>query len=477
VARSAIRTWLHEFGPQLVETNPKEVAEFVIGLISISGSDDAIWWLERLQRAHPDPERELEALIHGAWSELHLYNGESQNALRRSQAGLDAVDGRPPNKGLIPLIFSVVIRSHIQAGDLDGARAALEEATAYSSGNALADEIRHPGIRSFLAALDGDLGLATQLATDVERRADDMHLGLHEPGRIFGGMARVEAHFERNQLDQASSVLDLVRVAAEATHRASYQSLVALQGARLARAIGDPAAAEAMLLRAGLLLSNPDAATRAVFAVETVHQALRFYPATASALIDALDHDRLETHVLRARQLLIDGNYRAAAMLLDELPPPITHRLRVEREILHALTFVDVDVERANEHLRNALVVARPERLIRSIIDPGPDAHKLLMSSTPDGELASFVEELIDASSRTVAPRRSDITPVLVEQLSAREMTVLRYLCSRLTYEEIAAALFVSLNTLKTHVKAVYRKLGVASRGDAVSVGRSLHLI
>ena len=126
VARSAIRSWLHEFGAQFVETNPKEVAEFFIGLISISGSDDAIWWLERLERAHPDPDRELEALIHGAWAELHLYNGESQNALRRSLAGLDAVDGRPPNKGLIPLIFSVVIRSYIQAGDLDEARTALE---------------------------------------------------------------------------------------------------------------------------------------------------------------------------------------------------------------------------------------------------------------------------------------------------------------------------------------------------------------
>ena len=101
-------------------------------------------------------------------------------------------------------------------------------------------------------------------------------------------------------------------------------------------------------------------------------------------------------------------------------------------------------------------------RLVRSIIDPGPDAHKLLMSSTPDAESHSFVEELLEASSHTLAPRRQDVKQVLVEQLSAREMTVLRYLCSRLTYEEIAATLFVSLNTLKTHVKAVYRKLEVA---------------
>jgi LuxR family maltose regulon positive regulatory protein len=61
---------------------------------------------------------------------------------------------------------------------------------------------------------------------------------------------------------------------------------------------------------------------------------------------------------------------------------------------------------------------------------------------------------------------------MLVERLSSREVTVLRYLCSRLTYREIAAALFVSLNTLKTHVKSVYRKLGVASRADAVEAGR-----
>jgi LuxR family maltose regulon positive regulatory protein len=64
-----------------------------------------------------------------------------------------------------------------------------------------------------------------------------------------------------------------------------------------------------------------------------------------------------------------------------------------------------------------------------------------------------------------------------VDPLSAREVTVLRYLCSHLTYQEIAAALFVSVNTLKSHVRAVYRKLGVASRADAVDTGRRLGLI
>jgi LuxR family maltose regulon positive regulatory protein len=73
--------------------------------------------------------------------------------------------------------------------------------------------------------------------------------------------------------------------------------------------------------------------------------------------------------------------------------------------------------------------------------------------------------------------RTRPATSTLVEPLSDREVTVLRYLSSRLTYQEIAAVLFVSLNTLKSHVRSVYRKLGVASRADAVGAGRHHGLI
>ena len=76
-----------------------------------------------------------------------------------------------------------------------------------------------------------------------------------------------------------------------------------------------------------------------------------------------------------------------------------------------------------------------------------------------------------------VAPLRMEASATLIDPLSAREVTVLRYLCSRLTYQEMAAALFVSVNTLKSHVRTVYRKLGVTSRADAVDAGRRLGLI
>ena len=65
----------------------------------------------------------------------------------------------------------------------------------------------------------------------------------------------------------------------------------------------------------------------------------------------------------------------------------------------------------------------------------------------------------------------------LVEPLSPREVVVLRYLCSHLTYREIAAALYVSVNTLKSHVRSIFRKLAVASRADAVNIGRCQGLL
>jgi LuxR family transcriptional regulator, maltose regulon positive regulatory protein len=67
--------------------------------------------------------------------------------------------------------------------------------------------------------------------------------------------------------------------------------------------------------------------------------------------------------------------------------------------------------------------------------------------------------------------------PMLIESLTPREHQVLRYLPRPLTNEEIAAEMFVSLNTVKTHLKSVYRKLGATSRSEVVDRARTLDLL
>ena len=67
--------------------------------------------------------------------------------------------------------------------------------------------------------------------------------------------------------------------------------------------------------------------------------------------------------------------------------------------------------------------------------------------------------------------------PVLVHPLTEREMTVLRLLRSALSQGEIAAALDLSVNTIKTQVKSIYGKLGVSARGDAIARGQRLGIL
>jgi len=75
-----------------------------------------------------------------------------------------------------------------------------------------------------------------------------------------------------------------------------------------------------------------------------------------------------------------------------------------------------------------------------------------------------------------LVPSRAIQTPY-EEDLSDRELAVLRLLATDLTQREIGEALYVSFNTVKTHVKSIFRKLDVATRPDAVSRARELRLL
>ena len=88
-----------------------------------------------------------------------------------------------------------------------------------------------------------------------------------------------------------------------------------------------------------------------------------------------------------------------------------------------------------------------------------------------------MISQILDLlSGRTPAARPEDVEP-LREPLSESELRVLRYLPSNLRAPEIAGELFVSLNTIRTHMRNVYAKLGVHSRAEAVKRARELGLL
>jgi LuxR family transcriptional regulator, maltose regulon positive regulatory protein len=135
------------------------------------------------------------------------------------------------------------------------------------------------------------------------------------------------------------------------------------------------------------------------------------------------------------------------------------------------------DEVRAQHSLERALDYAEPRGFRHPFLRLGIRVRALLRRHL-QGETVhrALVEDLLDAFD---AGERSRQPPAatLVEPLSDRELTVLRFLPTMMSNAEIAAELFVSVNTVKTHLRRVYAKLGTGNRRDAVRRARELQLL
>jgi len=100
---------------------------------------------------------------------------------------------------------------------------------------------------------------------------------------------------------------------------------------------------------------------------------------------------------------------------------------------------------------------------------------RTIVDRCPGPGIAGRYLTRVEGRHQLAAP--APTTTQLIEDLTDRELAVLRYLPSRLSQREIASELYVSLNTVKTHCKAVYRKLGVGDRKAAVQAARDVSLL
>ncbi len=100
---------------------------------------------------------------------------------------------------------------------------------------------------------------------------------------------------------------------------------------------------------------------------------------------------------------------------------------------------------------------------------------RTIIDRCPDPGIAGRYLARVEARHQLAAPPSQPAG--LVEELTGRELAVLRYLPAPMSQREIASELYVSLNTVKTHCKAIYRKLGVRDRKAAVQAARDINLL
>ncbi|HSR19686.1 MAG TPA: LuxR C-terminal-related transcriptional regulator [Anaerolineales bacterium] len=127
--------------------------------------------------------------------------------------------------------------------------------------------------------------------------------------------------------------------------------------------------------------------------------------------------------------------------------------------------------------LREALGLAAEEKFVRTYVDEGEPMLKLVRQIEASGPLGKYIGRLLAAFERVDGEGRSTTSGPLVDPLTERELDVLRLLRTDLSGPEIAGELTVSLNTIRTHTKSIYAKLGVNSRRAAVRQAKELELL
>ncbi|GAB3068798.1 LuxR C-terminal-related transcriptional regulator [Micromonospora schwarzwaldensis] len=262
-------------------------------------------------------------------------------------------------------------------------------------------------------------------------------------------------------------------------------TLAALCRAGLLADGGEPAAALRTLAAARATAPGPELGAW-LTAGEAQLRAAVGDPGGARALVDAAGDDPPDPALalVSARLWLRAGDARAAERALPDWTGPGAEGwplpVRLGAGLLDAaLAGAAGDGRRAGRLLEEALALAEPDGCRRVFTRAEPGVRDLLASHLDSGTAywatVSDLARGVDASGVDGVP--AGPARALDEPLTERELTILRYLQSILTNVEIAAELSLSVNTVKTHVRNVYRKLDATRRREAVRRARELRLI
>jgi LuxR family maltose regulon positive regulatory protein len=202
---------------------------------------------------------------------------------------------------------------------------------------------------------------------------------------------------------------------------------------------------------------------------------------------EALDYFALMDYILLARIWIAQEQPVEAVNLLTQLCSAAAAGGRISRQIeiqcLLALAYqANGNSTRAVASLEQALTLAEPEGFIRTFVDEGPPMARLLYEALSRGIAPDYVRHLLAAFPVSVTESTTSLnlgspTADLIEPLSEREQEVLQLIAEGLTNREIAARLYVTLNTVKAHTRNIFGKLGVKNRTQAVHKAKSLGVL
>jgi LuxR family maltose regulon positive regulatory protein len=338
-------------------------------------------------------------------------------------------------------------------------------------------------LQDALGTYQHSLELVPEQSRSLVRGTADMHVGMSE---VF---------LERHDLATANDHLHEAQELGECAGMTQFPYRWRVAAARVRATEGDLDGALVLINEAERLYVSdffpnvrPVAALRARLwiANSQLRDALGWARQAGVSGDDELTYLREFEHITLARLLLARARSEhaealigKAIALLGRLGEAATAGARAGRMIeilvLEALALtVQGDTVAALDALERALTSSEPEGYVRVFMEEGHPMTSLLREAARRGIAPGYTAELLAAGAAPGRP--SPKKQGLIEPLSERELDVLRLLGSELSGPDIARELMVSLNTLRTHTKNIYMKLGVNNRRAALRRAQELDL-
>jgi LuxR family maltose regulon positive regulatory protein len=511
---AAVLGWLELLPEEVVRVRPVLSVGYAGALLAggeFEGVEarlrDAEGWLGRptgIRQGSQDPAAEMVVVDDAGFrrlpAEIELYRaaqalvrGDGPGTVRHARQALElspADDhlGRASAAALMGLASWA--SGDLEAGHsgyaecMAGLRRAGHIADTFGCAIALADIRRTQGrLGEAMRTYEQALQRATQQGGPVLRGTADMYVGMSE------------IHRERDELPAATQ--QLLRSQELGEHiglpQNRYRWRVAM--ARIRQAEGDLSGAldllnEAERVYVGDFFPNarpvPALKARVRIAQGNLGEALGWARERGLSVDDDLSYLREFEHITLARVLLARYTAERAERPAQELTRLLERLLRAAEEGQRTGSVIEILVLQALAHqarddipaalasLRRAVTLAEPEGYVRIFADEGPPMASLLRAAAKQGIARDYVRRLLAAVNKA-----GDGTPAsqgLTEPLSERELDVLRLLGTDLGGPDIARELIVSLNTVRTHTRNIYAKLGVNNRRAAVRRARELDL-
>jgi LuxR family transcriptional regulator, maltose regulon positive regulatory protein len=481
-------------------------------------ADGALPYLEHAAASLPnraDDEPEPTRLWVAALRMLHRATvaaagpGPLDQEWRLASRAHETLQGGPMHQALGVLWLAVGFAALREFDGRQARSALLHAGSQLSAGGLLALRERARSWEAVASALDGDLAAATRLGASV---ADGPHGRDAELVPVLA-LAAAAVSLARDEQDAVGAQLDEADLAAMAPRPAGEPPIAVLSGlmrARLAVADGNLVGARGLVRWLAEAAVGPvvaDAPTAgpvaqgtgasgagltglgAVIAVLDAEISLAAGDrerarATLTSLAGLAGQSGLpawpQLAICQARLAIADSDDKGAIKLVEPLLADPAGACSVADRTTALLTAAIAhrrlgQPSDAAELLSEALALAEPDDASGGFVAAGaPVRSALTVLISPSSRYAGFAGRILERFDGRL-PRPAGVQPAAM--LTDSELAVLRFLPSHMTNQEIAESLFLSINTIKTHLSSVYRKLGVVNRRQAIAQGRRLELL